>query len=252
MKPVLCLIPVMLVPTMAIAAPVEFQSSERQTALLELFTSEGCSSCPPAESWLSRLKDAPGLWSDFVPIAFHVDYWDYLGWRDKWAEGKFSNRQRAYAQSWGSDNIYTPGLVLNGKEWRSWSGRTAVPSSGGIKAGKLKVTSEDTNHWQVGFAPIKPEAVSYEVHVALMVSGLVSEVKAGENAGRHLQHDFVVLALLQRPLTRHQDNFEGAFTMDTKLKPIDGPLALAVWITRSGQMEPLQAAGGWLTGPNRN
>src|SRR5437899_10682781 len=82
---------------------VTFQSSEKQTALLELFTSEGCSSCPPAEAWLSRLQDSTGLWRDVVPVAFHVDYWDYLGWRDRWAAKDFSERQRAYAASWRSD-----------------------------------------------------------------------------------------------------------------------------------------------------
>jgi len=61
--------------------PLVFQSAATRTALLELFTSEGCSSCPPAETWLTSLTAAAGLWKDFVPVAFHVDYWDYLGWR---------------------------------------------------------------------------------------------------------------------------------------------------------------------------
>ena len=103
------------------AEPIVFQSSESQVSLVELFTSEGCSSCPPAEKWLSDLKAAPGLWKHFVPVAFHVDYWDYLGWRDPWASKAFSDRQRAYAQLWRGDSIYTPGFVLNGQEWRSWS-----------------------------------------------------------------------------------------------------------------------------------
>ena len=79
------------------AAPIQFQSPERQVALVELYTSEGCSSCPPAESWLSGLKEKPGLWSEFVPVAFHVDYWNYLGWRDKWSSKEYSDRQRDYA-----------------------------------------------------------------------------------------------------------------------------------------------------------
>ncbi len=61
------------------ADPIVFQSSDRQTALLELYTSESCSSCPPAESWLSKLKNDPGLWQTFIPVAFHVDYWNHLG-----------------------------------------------------------------------------------------------------------------------------------------------------------------------------
>src|SRR6266853_4246963 len=125
------------------AGDLAFQSSQTKTHLLELFTSEGCSSCPPAEAWLSKLKGAPGLWSDFVPVAFHVDYWDHLGWRDKWASGQFSDRQRDYAQAWGSDSVYTPGFVLNGKEWRNWFGLKNVPTGSRTTAGVLRIVSED-------------------------------------------------------------------------------------------------------------
>jgi len=152
------------------ADPIVFESPERQTALLELFSSEGCSSCPPAESWLSQLKQKPELWSDFVPVAFHVDYWDYLGWRDKWASQQFSDRQRDYAQAWGSDSAYTPGFVLNGKEWRSWFGLRNVPTGSQTKVGVLRIVSEDANHWSVSFVPSSAGASNYEVHAALPIS----------------------------------------------------------------------------------
>jgi hypothetical protein len=74
-----------------------FQSGPARVGLLELYTSEGCSSCPPAESWLSGLAGNDALWKDVVPVAFHVDYWDYLGWRDVFASSAFSERQRDYA-----------------------------------------------------------------------------------------------------------------------------------------------------------
>jgi hypothetical protein len=92
------------------AQELRFQSSAKQVALIELYTSEGCSSCPPAEAWLSQLKADPGLWTSFVPIAFHVDYWDNLGWRDRFAAEKFTARQRAYAVEWSGDSLYTPAL----------------------------------------------------------------------------------------------------------------------------------------------
>src|SRR5271168_563615 len=193
------------------AAPIQFQTSERQVAMIELYTSEGCSSCPPAESWLSGLKDAPGLWSEFVPVAFHVDYWDYLGWRDKWSSKEYSDRQRDYAAAWGSDNIYTPELVLNGKEWHNWFGLRGAPGLSGTKAGILKVTSEDTHHWQVNFVPAAGGATGYEINAALLVSGLGSDVKAGENSGRRLNHDFAVISLINRPLVRENDGFQGTF-----------------------------------------
>ena len=120
------------------AAPLEFQSREQQTSLLELYTSEGCSSCPPAESWLSQLKAKTGLWSDFVPVAFHVDYWDSLGWRDKWASPQFTERQRAYAAASASANVYTPEFVLNGAEWRNWFGLKGAPGLSGTKLASSK------------------------------------------------------------------------------------------------------------------
>src|SRR5437867_2256011 len=103
---ILCLVVIFVANLNAQNTSFTFQSAREQTALIELYTSEGCSSCPSAETWLSRLKESPGLWKDFVPLAFHVDYWDYLGWRDLWASKSFSDRQRAYAKQWRSDSIY--------------------------------------------------------------------------------------------------------------------------------------------------
>lgn len=228
------------------AAPIQFQSSERRVALVELYTSEGCSSCPPAESWLSSLKEKPGLWSEFVPIAFHVDYWNNLGWRDKWSSKEYSDRQRDYAEVWHSDNIYTPEFVLNGKEWHNWFELRGAPGVSESKTGILKVTSEDTNHWEVSFIPAEAGKGAYEVNAALLVSGLGSDVKAGENTGRHLQHDFAVLKLIKQPLTGKDNGFLGVFTMAAGQNAPEGRLALAVWATRSGSLESVQTVGGWL------
>jgi hypothetical protein len=236
----------MLAGVSANSAPVQFQSTAEQTALVELYTSEGCSSCPPAEAWLSQLKDKPGLWSEFVPVAFHVDYWDNLGWRDPWGNKEYSDRQRAYAGVWASENIYTPEFVLNGKEWHNWFGLKGAPGLSGIKAGILKVTSEDTRHWQVNFMPAADATTGYEVNAALLATGLGSDVKAGENGGRHLRHDFVALALINRPLVHQSDGFQTAFTIPAEQKTPPGRLALAVWATRHGRLEPVQAVGGWL------
>ena len=242
----LCL-PAMFVATVnGQSTPLTFQSSGKQTALIELYTSEGCSSCPPAEAWLSRLKESPGLWKDFVPLAFHVDYWDYLGWRDPWSTKSFSDRQRAYAKQWRSDSIYTPGFVLNGKEWRDWWGRKDGPKLGVAKAGVLTVSSSDMNRWQVSFAPANTTRADYEVHAALLAGGLSSNVKAGENRGRLLNHDFVVLTFLKASLVRSGDVAQGTFIFNKQQSPAESDLALGVWITPAGRFEPLQATGGWL------
>ena len=250
MRALLICLPAMFVAAVnAQNAPLTFQSSGKQAALIELYTSEGCSSCPPAETWLSRLKKSPGLWKDFVPLAFHVDYWDYFGWRDPWANKSFSDRQRAYAKQWRSDSIYTPGFVLNGKEWRDWSGRKDGPKSAGVKPGVLTVSSPDTNRWHVNFAPANTGGADYEVHAALLAGNLSSNVKAGENRGRLLRHDFAVLTLVKAYLVRSGDVAQGEFVLNKQRNAAESDLALAVWITPAGRLEPLQATGGWLARP---
>ena len=225
---------------------VTFQSSDRQISLVELFTSEGCSSCPPAEAWLSVQKDADGLWKDFVPVAFHVDYWDYLGWRDPWSAKQFSDRQRSYAQAWGNGSVYTPGFVRDGREWRGWAGRKTPPRSE-TKAGVLVVNSTHGGRWQVRFLPTTAGG-HYEAHAALLASGLSSDVKAGENSGRRLNHDFVAVSLVKVPLKKQGAAFEGECVLTPDWKT-GGRLALAVWVVKAGQPESVQAVGGWLPPP---
>ena len=232
-------------PDVSQSGRIMFQSAERKTTLLELFTSEGCSSCPPAETWLSRLKDSPRLWKDFVPVAFHVDYWDYLGWRDRWGSQAFSERQRSYAQLWKSDTVYTPGFVLDGEEWQRWSNYKEGPPASEATVGVLKVTSSDLHHWQVEFSPMRPTRASYEVNAALLGVGINSEVSAGENRGRHLVHDFVVLEITQSQLSLNSNQAKGQFSLSHDPKPSQIRFAIAVWVTAHGSPAPLQATGGW-------
>jgi len=225
---------------------VRFESREQRTSLLELYTSEGCSSCPSAEAWLSRLYDSPGLWKDFVPVAFHVDYWDRLGWPDRWASRDYSDRQRAYAKTWRKDTVYTPGFVLDGHEWRDWAARKEVPATPAATPGVLKVASADAIRWRVDFIPASQTKTAYSIHGALLASGIQSDVKAGENRGQHLTHDFVVLTTTAEALTNNEDVFQGEFMLNRKSRQKSGRLALAVWLTLKGKAEPLQATGGWL------
>jgi hypothetical protein len=239
-----------MTPGAAHSAPIQFESPAHQTALVELYTSEGCSSCPPAEAWLGKLKNTSGLWTNFVPVAFHVHYWDSLGWRDKLSDEQYSARQQAYAQLWSVENIYTPEFVLNGKEWQNWSGfRGAPSSSSSSKPGTLQVSSMDGQHWMAKFSPTEPDRSNYEITAALLVSDLGTDVKSGENAGRHLQHDFAALSLITRPFVTQSNSLQANFIIDDKPRAISGKLALAVWVTQAGKLEPLQATGGWLPKP---
>jgi len=198
---------------------------------------------------LSGLQDSPRLWRDFAPVAFHVDYWNYLGWRDAWSDAAFSDRQRAFAQLWHSENVYTPEFAINGQEWHPWFSGKNGPQSDGGKVGVLTVTSTDTNRWQANFAPEKPVAGRYEIHAVLLAGGIVSDVQAGENQGRRLHHDFVVVKLVAIGLAAHDGVAEGKFILAAPRHTMGKTLALVVWVTPPGELVPLQATGGWLVPP---
>ena len=229
--------------------PLHFQSSAKQVSLLELYTSEGCSSCPPAETWLNRLKDSPGLWQTFVPVAFHVDYWNSLGWTDRWSAPEFSERQRAYAQLWRSQNIYTPEFVLNGQEWGTSFGLRGTPSASGVAAGVLEINSTNALRWNVRFVPATATNGSYEIHAALLAGGISSDVKAGENRGRTLPHEFAVVELVQLGVTTSNGVVHGKFILNPARHSSEKILAVAAWVTRAGELTPVQATGGWLAAP---
>ena len=121
MQPRLSFLVFIFIRTLA-GAEFQFQSGPEQVPLVELYTSEGCSSCPRADAWMSGLRTHQDLWKGFVPVVFHVDYWDRLGWKDRFARRTFSQRQYDYAQIWSNESVYTPGVVLGGMEWQGWRG----------------------------------------------------------------------------------------------------------------------------------
>ncbi len=228
----------------ASAAGTRFESGPQQTSLVELYTSEGCSSCPPAEAWLSRLKDNAGLWKQFVPVAFHVDYWDRLGWRDRFSSKQWTERQSRYAALWRSESVYTPAVVVNGREQRGWSG-ASLSQPNGKPAGVLQVASSDGKTFAIEFRPATGSATDWEAHLALLGSGITTNVRAGENSGRNLAHDFVVLELRNAGLKSEKGVARVRLTTSAPTEP-GARKAVAVWVTELGQLVPVQAAGAWL------
>jgi hypothetical protein len=210
-----------------------FESAPTRTHLIELFTSQGCSSCPPAEAWLSKLKNEPRLWKDFVPLAFHVDYWDRLGWRDPFAAKEWTARQYQYSANWNSESVYTPGFVLDGREWMGRS----VPAAATEKSGVLKLSIKDQKI-AAEFVPADAAIKDVDLHVATLGFDLTTKVNAGENSGRNLKQDFVVLSLANEKMP------SGKSEIPFKSDPRSG--AIAAWITAPNQVEPIQAVGGWL------
>jgi hypothetical protein len=220
---------------------VVFESKATRTHLLELFTSEGCSSCPPAEAWLSNLKNELRLWQDFVPVAFHVDYWDHLGWRDPFASKTWTERQANYSAHWKMENVYTPAFVLDGVAWHN--AELVPPAAATETPGVLKITING-ERIAAAFKSAAGAGRHYEIHVARLGFALGADVTAGENSGRKLVHDFVVLGLTSEGMKSGMKELR--LPAET-LKQIAGSRsAIAAWVTEAGQLEPLQAVGGWL------
>ena len=228
------------------AGDFDVRSGPDRVSLLELYTSEGCSSCPPADQWLSGLRGDPRLWREVVPVAFHVDYWDRLGWADRFADASYTARQSEHARALGMRSIYTPGLFVDGAEWRSWFGMRELQLDPTDTAGELHAWREGA-HLQVRYRPQGSPGETLQVHVALLGFGLASEVQSGENAGRELRHDFVVLGHGEGLLATVDGGALGASLPLPQTGEQCERLGLAVWVSREHQPAPLQAVGGWLT-----
>jgi hypothetical protein len=173
------------------------KSGAATAALVELYTSEGCDSCPPADRWLSGLP-AAGFGPDrVVPLALHVDYWDYIGWKDPFAKALFSARQRELAAIGRSRVVYTPQVVLAGKDFRGWRGgaqfATSVAAINATPArAALELALAGTEIRAQATVPQPGDRDDAALYVAAYESGLANRVTAGENRGATLRHDFVV------------------------------------------------------------
>ena len=168
-----------------------------------------------------------------MPLAFHVDYWDHLGWRDPFASKEWTARQYQYSANWKSESVYTPGFVVDGRESQTRS----VPSSSTDKPGVPKIALAK-DKVSAEFNPTNGAAKNVDLHVALLGFDLNTKPTAGENNGRNLHQDFVVLSLMNAKLT--DGKAEISLNVDSRAG------AIAAWITASNQLEPIQAVGGWL------
>ena len=219
-------------------------SGSERVALLELYTSEGCSSCPPADRWLSSLETHPDLFETFVPVAFHVDYWNYIGWRDRFSDAAFSKRQRRYIAEGAARAVYTPGFFNAGEEWLGWRRRDPVITGTADTAGELTVRIEDAD-LAAHFVPEARVSGQLELHIAVLGMNLETEVRAGENRGRKLEHDFVILSHSVTRLEAAGAAWGGRADLDLE-DAETSDLAIAVWVARRGSQVPLQATGGFL------
>jgi len=216
---------------------VVFSSQATQVLLLEVYVSEGCSSCPPAQKWVSQFINDPRLWKEIVPIVFHVDYWDYLGWKDPFASKANTQRQYQYKTNGKINSVYTPGFVVNGSEWRGWFQQKELPANSS-QTGKL-IAQLESNQLTVNYEGKITDPI---LNIAILGIGIQVDVTSGENRNRVLNEDFVVLA---HKIYR-SNNGQWSVPLP-KYSNKDGQRsAIALWVNREGDFTPIQATGGWL------
>jgi hypothetical protein len=221
------------------------QAAEKSAQLIELFSSEGCSSCPPAEEQLAKLVNHPNLWKTFVPLNFHVDYWNSLGWTDRYSNSEFTQRQHKYARIWKTASVYTPAFVSNGVSLGSQLDLKILENSGKenhkINIATTTEIKKDEYIISTVFKNLDPKK-SYFVHSVLLGMDLVSNVLSGENKGKKLIQNFVVLKL--------KENIQLSESGSIIFKKPEGSktskYAFAVWVTEKNESVSLQSAGGFL------
>lgn len=194
-----------MLPGLADAAACITRSGPQTTPLIELYTSEGCSSCPPADRWLSRF--VAGGTQRAIPLAFHVTYWDYIGWRDPFADERHTQRQRNVASAAGARYVYTPQVIVGGRDFRAWSTERALedalaaiqrrPARASL-AIQLEPGSGITGRITATVAP-GVKARDLVLVGAVTQDRLASRVTAGENRGEELRHDAVVRDIATGP-----------------------------------------------------
>ena len=217
---------------------ISFQSSNKQARVIELFTSQGCSSCPPTEKWINNFLKKKNLWQDFVPLVFHVDYWDYLGWKDIYAKKEFTQRQYDYKKNGNVGSIYTPGVLINGKEYR-----------GGIilQSKKLVGVLSGIFKNQRVIVSYSEKSQNLELNIALLGFGVVTNILRGENAGEALPQEFVVLSyqkfFKEKKIDINQWDFD--FLTENQQGKVK-KFAIALWVSDQKSKKIVQATGFWL------
>lgn len=221
-------------------APCEVRAGTHAPVVVELYTSEGCSSCPPADRWLSTLNDQ----RDVLPLAFHVNYWNHLGWQDRFATPATTQRQHQIRAAQNGRYVYTPQVVLNGQDHRSWHGQLPASLK---KAGRDATTHpapsllirRNGNQVMatVGASPGTPTLAGYW---AVLQDGLVSRVTRGENAGETLKHDHVVS--LYQPVAPWSADHPRELALSLPEGPQFEALRVAFVVTKANLVQPVQGA----------
>ena len=228
------------------------KSGERVPVIVELFTSEGCSSCPPADQALMRLASTQPVQDvEIIAMSEHVDYWNSLGWTDPFSSAQFTQRQEEYGRAFGLDGSYTPQMVIDGREeFVGNSVSNAVQAISRVAAAakrplQLAATNVngDTVRMQVQIES-DPNGGSEDVYLAVTEDNLSSNVKRGENAGRVMPHTAVVrrLTLIGNIDRRNGFHGEPVIRLDRRWKAADLRFVIFVQDRKSRRILAAQAA----------
>ena len=182
-------------------APVH--AAQTTPVIVELFTSEGCSSCPPADALLSQyVKNSPVPGVEVIALGEHVDYWNHGGWADPFSAAQFSQRQSDYSNAFHLDSVYTPQMIVDGKAQLVGSdgdaAEAAIRRAARLPHAQVSVSQAEGGRVavHVGHLPASAQNDPAEVYLAVTEDSLSSSVGGGENAGRHLSHSAVVRELI--------------------------------------------------------
>lgn len=227
--------------TIAQVHALELKTSDTKAHLVELYTSESCSSCPSAESWLNSHSKSDRLWKEIVPVEFHVDYWNHLSWTDIYSSKDNTQRQRYYNQLLGK-GVYTPQVIFNAQDHRKW--RWGQLPRNEKKTGILKVSFDE----KTSVAKIEYDGKSEKgliCHGTYLGGGIVTRVKSGENSGETLGHEFVSLGLQSSSMKRSDKN-KCTIKLEKKTTKNIKNYSVAFWVSESGTGKILQATGASL------
>jgi hypothetical protein len=209
--------------------------------VVELYTSEGCNSCPPADKWLSRLKAEP----EVVALAFHVDYWDRLGWKDRFASPAYTQRQAQTQRGSGARFSYTPQVLLDGADRPDWPGIGSGLVARSRATAPVDVQlARDGNRYTATVAPGSGAPARLAAYWAVTEQGHVTAVKAGENEGVTLAHDFVVREY--KPVAAWVSKADAAATTTLQFEPAGPadpahPRQVSLVVVNADSGRPVQA-----------
>ncbi len=229
-------------------AACDARSGPQSVPLVELYTSEGCSSCPPADRWLSSAFGKGAAPAAGIALAFHVDYWDRLGWTDRFASPAFTERQYAGMRANRARFVYTPQVLVQGRDFPEWHDRRAMAALASAAANPARAEIALEAQREGGSIAVKATARvpsgadrnGAVLYVALADDGLASDVRAGENAGARLTHDHVVRELRKGPSA--DANGDIRWTVALPLPPEKGSASTIVaFVQNPGAGDVLQA-----------